>query len=69
MSVYENDKLTLGDIVCSHSNICIVEQIPTDGNVIQPTKIFIECANCNQILPIYTITKRIEKIPLFKTIL
>ena len=52
-------------VSCCHTEICIVEQKPTDGNVIQPTKIFIECTECNQILPIHRIIKREEKIPLF----
>ena len=58
-------KLNLADVSCCHPEICIVEQIPTDGNVIQPTKIFVECTECKQILPIHRIIKREEKIPLF----
>ncbi len=50
---------------CIHSEIVVVTETPTNGKIFQPSKTYIKCAICGEILPIKRITRENINIPLY----
>ena len=56
--------------MCEHTKIIAVTEIPkgviNGRTYVQPTRYFVECADCGEILPITRITKEKRIVPLLK---
>jgi flavoprotein len=54
--------------ICQHEDICVIEEIPTDGINRQQGKVYVKCKLCSQILPIRSIEQKTIEVPLYPNI-
>lgn len=50
--------------LCHHLSIVVVTETPTNGVVQQMKKTYVQCEDCNKVLPIQRITKKDINVPL-----